>query len=40
MERKLIIIRLLMWKRISGHGVSATVGGKEILAGNAKLMKK
>ena len=27
-------------EEISGHGVSATVGGKEILAGNAKLMKK
>lgn len=27
-------------EEISGQGVSATVGGKEILAGNAKLMKK
>ncbi len=28
------------YNEISGHGIKATVKGKEILAGNAKLMKK
>ncbi len=32
--------RITAYNEISGHGIQATIGGKEVLAGNARLMDK
>lgn len=32
--------KITAYNEISGHGIQATVGGKEVLAGNARLMEK
>lgn len=32
--------RISAYNEISGHGIQATIGGKEVLAGNARLMDK
>lgn len=32
--------KITAYNEISGHGIQATIGGKEVLAGNARLMEK